>query len=182
MSKGQEIKIYSFKHNGSFHRLWTNITFLDETDDYIVVGNLKAKVTESDGRFWEAREPAITVFYKKEWYNVICMIRPTGIHYYCNIASPSVVIEDDIYYIDYDLDVGMSPNGSIRILDEGEYRKHSELMGYSAKLDYALKSAMYEVEKMCHEKKFPFNDEAINEYYKQYLEILKEKKSDTDGI
>ncbi len=175
MQTGQDNIIYSFKHDGSFHRLWTNITVLEETEDMIVEGNLKARVIESDGRYWEAREPAITIFFPKEWFNVICMIRPTGIHYYCNIASPAKVIDDDVYYIDYDLDIGMSPNGNIRILDEGEYKKHSELMGYSANLDYVLKKAMYEVIERCKKREFPFDDDKINEYYQKYIEIIKQR-------
>ena len=46
------------------------------------------KVTESDGRMWHTREPAIWYMPKHKWYNVICMIRKTGVYYYCNIASP----------------------------------------------------------------------------------------------
>ncbi len=173
MELGDSVAIYSFKHNGTFHRLWEDTILLEQKDDYIVVGNIKAKVTESDGRFWEAREPAITFFSVHSWFNVICMIRPTGIHYYCNIASPCVIIKDTVNYIDYDLDVGMSPEGNIRIFDEGEYHKHAELMGYSPELDYALKKAMYDVIKKCKNHTFPFVDDIVNDYYQKYLELAK---------
>ncbi|MDD4123420.1 MAG: DUF402 domain-containing protein [Bacilli bacterium] len=176
LNVGEDIVICSFKHNGSFHRLWEDTLLLKEDDDMFIVGNLKAKVTESDGRFWEAREPAITILFKKYWYNVICMIRSDGVHYYCNIASPSISQENSITYIDYDLDIGMSPNNNIRILDEMEYKRHSEQMEYSYELDFIIKKSMYEVISKCKKREFPFIDEIINSYYDKYLKILKEKE------
>ena len=47
-------------------------------------------VTESDGRRWVTREPAIVYFHKKYWFNIIAMIRDNGISYYCNMASPTI--------------------------------------------------------------------------------------------
>ena len=51
------------------------------------------------------------------------MIRKTGIHYYCNIASPSLYDGEAIKNIDYDLDVKVAPNGKSIILDEEEYER-----------------------------------------------------------
>ena len=175
MKVGTNVPIYSFKHDGSFHRLWENTVLIEQTEDYIVVGNVRAKVTESDGRFWEAREPAITIFSTKGWFNVICMIRATGIHYYCNIASPTQMINEEIVYIDYDLDVSMAPDNTIRILDEGEYHKHAEQMKYSPELDYELKKALYEVLRLCRSRQYPFSNQKVNEYYRDYQQLLKNK-------
>ena len=50
-------------------------------------------MTESDGRMWHTREPAIWYMPKHKWYNVICMIRKTGVYYYSNIASPTYMME-----------------------------------------------------------------------------------------
>ena len=52
--------------------------------------NNRTLVTESDGRMWHTREPAIWYMPKHKWYNVICMIRKTGVYYYCNILSPTL--------------------------------------------------------------------------------------------
>lgn len=178
MKKANKVTIYSFKHNGSFHRLWENSIVIEETPDYIVAGNLRAKVTEGDGRIWEAREPAITIFFTKKWYNVICMLRDTGIHYYSNIASPAFPINDEITYIDYDLDVGLSPDNNIRILDEGEYHRHQEEMHYSLELDYVLKEALYEVLDNCKKRVFPFVDEKVHEFYQKFIELNKNKEGE----
>lgn len=165
------IPVCCFKHDGSVHRMWDKSIVLEETDDYIVVGNINNTVIEGDGRYWNAKDPAITFFFKNEWFNVICMLRHSGIHYYSNIASPYVIINDVIYYVDYDLDVGKRPDGLIKILDEGEYAHHKEKMHYGEKLDYILKEALYKVVKKIQNNEFPFNDDVVLHYAEKLLTI-----------
>jgi protein associated with RNAse G/E len=102
------------------------------------------------------------------------MIRSDGVHYYCNIASPSISQENSITYIDYDLDIGMSPNNNIRILDEMEYKRHSEQMEYSYELDFIIKKSMYEVISKC-KKRISVFGEIINSYYDNYFKNMIEK-------
>lgn len=58
------------------------------------------------------------------------MIRSNGIYYYCNIASPFIWDGEAIKYIDYDLDLKVYPNNSMKVLDRNEYQKHAVLMKY----------------------------------------------------
>ena len=44
---------------------------LEIHDDYLVFGNERTKVTESDGRTWRTKEPAVLYFFHKNWYNII---------------------------------------------------------------------------------------------------------------
>ena len=85
-------------------------------------------VTESDGRTWVTREPAICYFHAKQWFNVIGMLREDGIYYYCNISSPFALDDEAIKYIDYDLDVKVFPDMTYHILDEDEYADHKKAM------------------------------------------------------
>ena len=96
---GENFVIHSYKHDGSIHRAWDEAILLDETDDYLVFGNEKTKVTESNGRTWKTKEPAILYFYKNQWFNVIGQCKKDGIYYYCNIASPFVIEDKTIKYI-----------------------------------------------------------------------------------
>lgn len=168
---GNEIPICCFKHNGEVHRVWDDAVVLEHSEKYLVVGSETASVLEGDGRYWRAKEPAITIFFEHEWFNVICMLRQNGIHYYCNIASPYMLQENTITYIDYDLDVGFNPLGQIKILDEVEYERHKKEMHYSMELDYLLKEALYKVLSLINKKEFPFNDDFIHEKYEQMKKI-----------
>ena len=61
---GERYIIHSYKHDGSIHRAWDEAVLLDECDDYLVFGNDRTKVIESDGRSWKTKEPAIMYFFK----------------------------------------------------------------------------------------------------------------------
>ena len=163
------IAIQSFKHDGTFHRFWDRGLVLEDNTDFIIVATKKAKVTESTGRKWFTKEPAVTIFFKKEWYNVICMFKNNGISYYCNLASPCIVENACIKYIDYDLDVKMTTEKSIKLLDEKEYERHREQYHYSDDLDYILKHEMNSVVELMKKGTFPFNDELVKKNYNKLL-------------
>ena len=132
------VYIQSFKHDGSLHRTWAQGYVIESNDKRIVAVTNKTLVSEADGRKWITREPAICFFYPDKWYNVICMIRKTGIHYYCNLASPSLYDGEAIKNIDYDLDVKVNPVGKTTLLDEDEYEEHKQQMNYGEDLEKAI--------------------------------------------
>lgn len=135
---GDVYQIQCYKHNGKIHRAWSEAVVLDIKKDYIVFGNNKTKVTEAEGNVWKTKEPAIMYFFKDRWYNVIAQIKKDGIYYYCNIASPFIIEENTIKYIDYDLDLRIFPNGEYKVLDRLEYQYHKKIMEYSDELDIVI--------------------------------------------
>jgi len=167
---GRWLGIQSFKHDGTVHRTWDRGFVLENNENYIIVATKKAKVVESNGRRWHTKEPAVTIFSKKEWWNVICMIKTDGVCYYCNIASPSLIHQSYIKYIDYDLDVKLFPDNKIRLLDQKEYIHHKERYNYSVELDSVLKYQTEKIIELMKEKTFPFNSKKIIELYESFLE------------
>ena len=172
---GHWLAIQCYKHDGSLHRIWDRGLVLANNEDYVIIATKRAKVVESNGRRWFTKEPAVTIFSKKDWWNVICMIKEDGICYYCNIASPSLVDFNHIKYIDYDLDAKLFPDGTIRVLDEKEYQRHRDLYHYSDDLDAVLKYQTKEIVKLMEERKFPFDDAVIRRYYEKFLKIVEKK-------
>ena len=173
MDIGKKFIIQSYKHDGSIHRSWDEAVLLDETDDYLVFGNNKTKVTESDGRSWNTKEEAILYFYKNNWFNIIGQLKKDGIYYYCNIASPFILEDGAIKYIDYDLDLRVFPNGTYKVLDKGEYKYHKSRMNYPDDLDLVLKNELNVLINM-HKKGDKAFDTANNlEYKEKYEKIVK---------
>lgn len=160
--------IHSYKHDGNIHREWDEAVLLDETDEYMVFGNNKTKVLESDGRSWRTKEPAIMFFFKKKWYNIIGQLKPDGIYYYCNMASPFLIEDGAIKYIDYDLDLRVFPDGAFKVLDRGEYKYHKKIMHYSNTIDTILKNDLSELIDLVRKKEIPFDKNTIEYYYKMY--------------
>ena len=165
----QEVVTIAFKHNGKVHRTWYQTYLIEDCDDYVAVGSTHSFVIEADGRKWHAIEPAVSIFMKNEWFNVVCMIKSSGINYYVNIASPSVYEDNMIKYIDYDLDFKVDSEYQIKVLDEFEYKKHKKLFNYSEELDEVIRYNFNKIKKKIENKEFPFSHEEIDELYKQYL-------------
>lgn len=170
--KGERFIIHSYKHDGSIHRAWDEAVLLEECDDYLVFGNERTRVIESDGRTWKTKEPAILFFYKDSWFNVIGQCKKDGIYYYCNIASPYIIEDGVIKYIDYDLDLRVFPDGSFKVLDRGEYKYHKQLMNYSDEIDYILKAELTNLINMVRTKELAFKENTVENYYEIYKKIV----------
>ncbi len=168
---GKKYAIHCYKHNGSLHRGWDEAVLLEITEEFLIFGNEKTRVIEADGRSWKTKEPAIMFFFKNNWFNIIGQYKKDGIYYYCNMASPFVITENTIKYIDYDLDLRVFPDGTYKVLDRGEYNYHKTLMNYPESIDKILKSELNILIEMNKERYFPFRHETILEYYKQYKTV-----------
>ena len=173
---GEKLNIHSYKHNGKIHRSWDEAVFIEEKDGYAIFGNYKTLVTEADGRVWKTKEPAIMYFSKNNWFNIIGQLKDNGIYYYCNIASPYIIENKTIKYIDYDLDLRVFPDGGFRVLDRNEYKYHKKQMHYSNRLDFILKYELGSLIEKVRVKSNPFNKNTIEKYYAKYLELLKEEQ------
>ena len=169
----KNIQIQSYKHDESLHRIWEKATIIEECEDHIVVVNRRTKVIESNGRFWHTREPSVSWFYKHHWFNIIGILKKDGVHFYCNIASPYIIDEEALKYIDYDLDIKVVDDFSYNVLDRNEYNKHKNKMEYSTKLKRILELELNILKEMIETRKHPFNHETIRAYYKKYQEVMK---------
>ena len=119
---GDKLEIHCYKHNGKIDRISGEALVLDVAEDYLVCANNKVKITESDGKTHRTKETAILFFYKNEWFNILAQLKKFGLFYYCNIATPYIIDDNVIKYIDYDLDLRVFPNGSFKVLDRNEYK------------------------------------------------------------
>ena len=170
---GNEVYIQSYKHDGSLHRTWCKGVIVDVTDNEFVVVTNKTWVIESDGRKWLTREPAVCFFWTDRWYNVISMIRKTGVYYYCNLASPSLYDGEAIKNIDYDLDVKLYPDWSYMILDESEYEEHASMMNYPEDIKEIVEGEMKNLLHEMEEEHHPLNSKLVVNYYNKYRTLVK---------
>ena len=171
---GDGLVVQSYKHNTKLHRIWANATVIDVSNDHVILSNKRTKVIEANGRFWYTKEPSVTWFFKEHWFNVIGIIRPTGIFYYCNIASPYVIDEEALKYIDYDLDLKVAPDYSYTVLDRKEYNKHKIKMDYPKDLKLILERELEFLKKLVETREGPFNETVVLELYERYKALKDE--------
>ena len=172
---GDKLQIQCYKHNATVHRAWNEAVVIDIKKDYIVFGNNRTLVTRSEGVSWKTREPAIMYFFKNKWFNVIAQMKKTGVYYYCNIASPYIIEEETIKYIDYDLDLRIFPSGEYKILDQLEYEYHKRIMNYPSELDKVIRSALDELIELYESGSSIFDDVQNKKYCKDYFKVKDEK-------
>ena len=156
---GKKYQIHSYKHNGKIYKAWDEAVLLayKKEEGLYIFGNDHTKVTEADGRSWHTKEPAILFFFKSK-----------GLYYYCNLASPIIIEEDTIKYIDYDLDVKVSPTGSFKIVDRGEYYYHKKKMHYQVEIDHIIKEELSNLIEEIRKKENYFSPNTIKKYHQLY--------------
>ena len=172
---GKKYQIHSYKHNHKIHRAWDEAVLLEIHDEYLIFGNEKTKVTESDVRTWRTKEPAVLYFFKNNWFNIIGQMKENGLFYYCNIASPYIIDDGLIKYIDYDLDLRVYPDGSFKVLDRNEYRYHKKKMNYGIDLEKVIEYELTKLIDMKRNETGPFSKEMINHYYELYEKTRSKK-------
>lgn len=171
LNLGDTLAIHCYKHNGMIYKTWEKATILDIKDDYIVLGNENVLVTKKDGRTWRTREPAIMFFYNNRWFNVIAQLKSNGLFYYCNIASPYIMDNRVLKYIDYDLDLRVFPDGAFKILDRNEYNYHKKIMKYPKEVNLIIKSELSSLIDIKRQGVFPFDEEEIYKYLRIFRNI-----------
>ena len=174
---GDKLEIHCYKHNGHLHRQWDEAVLLEKNKDYMVFGNNRTTVVDSDGQVWNTKEPAILFFFSNRWFNIIGQLKDYGIYFYCNIATPFLIDENVIKYIDYDLDLRVFPNGSFKVLDRMEYKFHKRQMHYSNRLDFILRYELGNLIELVRNKDFPFDKNTIESYYQKYLSLTKDNEN-----
>ncbi len=172
---GDKLQIHCYKHNGKLHQVCDEAIVLDVDENKIIVANNRAKLTEADGRSYHAKEPAILIFYKKRWFNVIGQLKEYGLFYYCNIATPYIIDNNIIKYIDYDLDLRVFPDGGFKVLDYNEYNYHRKLMNYSNEIQLIIKNELSNLIMMKRRNEGPFTPNLINKYYDIYQKLQNEQ-------
>ena len=170
---GDTLVIHCYKHNGMIYESSRVAFVLDVQDDYIVLGDENVLITKQDGRAWHTNGSAIMFFYKKNWFNIIAQIKDDGTFYYCNIASPYIIENHVLKYIDYDLDLRVFNDGAFKILDRNEYNYHKKLMNYPDEINYIIKEEMTSLIEMKKASVFPFNKESIE----HFIEVFKQLRS-----
>ena len=173
LSIGLNVPIHSYKHNKKLHRVWRKAVVLYKDEQVVVTANNRTKVIENDGRSWFTREPAICYFYSEYWFNIIGMLKPDGVYFYCNMSSPYLYDGEAIKYIDYDLDIKVFPDGKYVILDEKEYAHHQDTMCYPEEIQEILFSQMEVLKKKIENKEKPFDLSDIHRYHEFYKKMIK---------
>ena len=173
LNVGDKLELHCYKHNGKINTVSSKMMVLDIGEDFLVCGDYKTTITEKDGSKHKTKEPTIIFFYKNNWFNVLAQLKKNGLFYYCNIATPYVIDEGALKYIDYDLDLRVFPSGKYKILDKNEYKYHKKIMHYSEDIDFIVNKEMEKLIKMKENNEGPFNKDVVDKYRVIYEDVVR---------
>ncbi len=169
--------IKSFKHDGSLHRVWRQNWQVpagrlhpEHAGDkpLWVYLNDHTPIVEKDGKEWVSKVPAVSFFFSNEWFNVVALLETSGVRYYCNLASPPYRYGDVLTYIDYDLDLVVFPDGSVREYDRDEFVRHKAEYRYGDAALQRIDDGLRKLRERIRAKATPFADDAAHRYYEQW--------------
>ncbi|HEV8189984.1 MAG TPA: DUF402 domain-containing protein, partial [Ktedonobacterales bacterium] len=95
-------------------------------------------------------------YYTDHWYNIFRIHGADGTlkGWYCNVAAPAVITEDTIACRDLILDLWVTPEGGMLILDEEEFAADTTL---DEPTRAAARTAIIELRQLVEERVFPFS-------------------------
>jgi len=95
-------------------------------------------------------------YYIDRWYNIFEITSPDGAlkGWYCNVAAPADIDDDQLFCRDLLLDLWVTPDGATLVLDEDEFAAESALD--DAMRDQAL-AGLAELQRLVAHRQGPFS-------------------------
>lgn len=147
MQAGDIVTINSRKYDGTIRRIWT-CRFVSQEDSLLVFeGEFESEVTHPDLGHITAGTRSLEYYWLDRWYNVFRFFEPTGEfrNLYCNVNMPPTFENGVLDYIDLDIDVVVWPDGSMKVLDENDFKINTAKFSYPEELKLKVRKVLNEI-------------------------------------
>jgi protein associated with RNAse G/E len=138
MNIGDAVRVRAFKADGTCYRTW--LTMLDVLRDGLVVTFSPPGNWVDDIRGGWISKSAIRAYYwPDKLYSLLEVLSSGEIleEIYVNIQSPIVMIDSEITFTDYELDISRVIAGEAVVVDEDEFLEAVKRYGYPVELQTA---------------------------------------------
>lgn len=154
-----QIIINSRNFKGEVKRSW-KAEFIEQRGSLLTfVGVFENEVRHSKLGVIRLGTISYEYYWLDRWYNVFRFHEPDGElrNYYCNLNLPPELDKNVLDYVDLEIDVLVSKNFDIEILDREEFDENSKLFGYPPEIvDKTLKT-LDELLVIIKAREFPFS-------------------------
>lgn len=154
-----EIIINSRNFKGEIKRSW-KAEFIEQRASLLTfVGVFENEVRHSKLGVIRLGTISYEYYWLDRWYNVFKFHEPDGElrNYYCNLNLPPKLTGNVLDYVDLEIDVMVSKNFEIEILDRDEFDENSKLFGYPPELIKKTFETLDELLKIIETRSFPFS-------------------------
>lgn len=155
----RQIIINSRNFNGEIKRSW-KADFIEKRDSLLTfVGIFENEIRHSKLGIIRLGTISYEYYWLDRWYNVFRFHEPDGAlrNYYCNLNLPPKLENKVLDYVDLEIDVLVSKDFEIEILDRDEFDENSKLFGYTPALIKKTFETLDELLKVIETRSFPFS-------------------------
>jgi protein associated with RNAse G/E len=155
----QKTIVNSRNFNGEIKRSW-KADFIEKRDSLLIfVGEFEEEVRHSKLGVIRRGTVSFEYYWLDRWFNIFKFCEPEGglRNYYCNLNMPPVFKDGVLDYIDLEIDVLVSNNFEVEILDREEFEENSKLFGYPDELRTKTFETLEELLKLIESRAFPFS-------------------------
>ena len=155
----KNVVINARKYNGEIHRSWHCDLLESDGSLLVFIGEFKEKILHSDLGIIRPGTISYEYYWLDRWYNIFRFHEPEGTlrNFYCNVNAPPIFESNILNYIDLDLDVLVSNQFDVRVLDADEFELNSKIYGYPKKIKQQAETALQELLELIEHRHFPFN-------------------------
>ncbi len=154
----QSTIINSRKFDGKIHRSW-KANFIEKQNSLLLfVGTFESEIRHPKLGVIRRGTISYEYYWLDRWYNVFRFHEPNGDfrNYYCNLNMPPKFENNILDYIDMDIDILISKDFTLEILDREEFEENSKFYGYSELLKSKTFQTLDELLLLINNKSFPF--------------------------
>jgi protein associated with RNAse G/E len=132
MQIGDRIRVRAYKADGSCYRRW-RATVEEVGMGRVVTVTPFGHRLEGEEGIWICQHAVRTYYWADRWYNLLEVYGRDGEleEIYINVSSPVEILDAEIRFTDYELDVSKRPPHEPRICDQDEFREAAARYGYS---------------------------------------------------
>jgi protein associated with RNAse G/E len=155
------LKIKALKFPNVLHYEWEG-EIIEKTPNYILVlcKSGRKLIHHSKNDVYTINNTSIEYFSLKEWYTAAMEVEEgVVVSTYCNVAMPSVLNNNELSFIDLDLDLVKRKNKDWEVVDEDEFEVNSIKYQYPEELKNEALKALENLKQEVARCSFPFNKE-----------------------
>lgn len=155
----KNITINARKFGGEIHRSW-NCELIEQIDTLLIfVGVFKDEIVHPELGIIRPGTVSYEYYWLDRWYNIFRFHEPEGAlrNFYCNINLPPTFEAGVLDYVDLDIDLLVSENFQIKVLDLEEFEINSVKFNYPKPVIEKAFASLTDLISLAEQRHFPFN-------------------------
>ena len=132
-------------------------------------------------RWMQNENGLIEMYFSDRWYNLMHIFEHNSHDYamYINLAMPAIITNQEVSWIDMDLDFKVGLDGRVELIDEDEFEENRELLRYPDDIIKKIEQQAEQLPALINEGAFPFNYSEQEARYQRWKEVQEDVRKES---